>query len=278
MIFASDLDRTLMYSERALEELGGRDSRTLKPVELNDDRWVGFMTEQAFTVLKQLSEEILFIPVTTRTTEQFNRFIIFQNEIQLQYAVTTNGAKILYRGMLLEEWSAHISSVMKSESVPMAELFALLKREGIYFTGKLRQVENLFFYYTLTALPASFNKSTIEAFVSMYGWRVSLQGRKLYFIPKAISKGAALAYICQREGISRIAGAGDSVLDWDFLQKCEYRFVPNHGELANMHGNAAFTVIGQPGVMAGEEILNQIVNLLPLDRQSFKHKEIKTGK
>ncbi|GHH98276.1 hypothetical protein [Neobacillus kokaensis] len=278
MIFASDLDRTLMYSIRAMEELGWVDEYSMKPVEFKDNRWVGYMTETAFTTLKQLSQHVLFIPITTRTTAQFNRFVIFQKEIPLQYAVTTNGANILYRGKLLEEWSAHISAAMKRESLPMAEMLALLEREGFIFAGKLWHVENLFFYYTLTSLPPSFNRSMLEDFASMYGWRVSLQGRKLYFIPKAISKGAALDYICQREGISEIAGAGDSILDWDFLRNCQHRFVPKHGELANMSEMNAFTVIYRTGINAGEEILNQIVNLLPRESHFFKHKEIKTGK
>lgn len=33
MIFASDLDRTLVYSKRAIEELGELDKTVMKPVE-----------------------------------------------------------------------------------------------------------------------------------------------------------------------------------------------------------------------------------------------------
>ena len=56
------------------------------------------MTESAFSMLKEVNRQVLFIPVTTRTTEQFNRFVIFEKEIPLTYAITTNGANILYKG------------------------------------------------------------------------------------------------------------------------------------------------------------------------------------
>lgn len=262
MIFASDLDRTLMYSVRAMAELGGQENDLLKPVEKKDGRWVGFMTEVAYLNLKELCQQSLFIPVTTRTTQQFDRFIIFKKEIPLQYAITTNGAYILYRGEQLEEWSTHILQTMKREAAAMDEMFALLEQEGYVFEGTLRQIEDAFFYYTLTTLPSKFDKNALQAFVSIYGWRVSLQGRKLYFIPKAISKGAALEFICQREGTCCVAGAGDSMLDWDFLQHCHHRFVPRHGELANSLANDSVHLIDQSGIKAGEEILRYFYQLL----------------
>jgi len=268
MIFASDLDRTLMYSSRAIEELGEPKESSLKPVEQKDGRWVGYMTETAYHKLKELSLQSLFVPVTTRTTEQFNRFVIFEQEIPIKYAITSNGATILYRGVPLEEWSNHIHNRMHTESVTQAELSACMQREGFHFDGVMKHAENLFFYYILNCLPTASEKDSINDFAAKYGWRISLQGRKLYFIPQAISKGSALEYICNHEGVEAIAGAGDSVLDWDFLQNCQYRFVPNHGELAKelarVSGTNNHILTKSHGVTAGEEILYQFLKLIPL--------------
>ncbi|MFJ7725640.1 hypothetical protein ACIQXV_05680 [Neobacillus sp. NPDC097160] len=268
MIFASDLDRTLMYSKRAIEELGVPKESTLKPVEQKDGRWVGFMTEASYWALKELSLHSLFVPVTTRTTEQFNRFVIFSQDISIKYAITANGANILYRGVRMEEWSNHILNRLHSESVSQAELLSILQREGFHLDGEKKQAENLFFYYILYRLPAASDKVLIHDLAEKYGWRISLQGRKLYFIPHAISKGSALEYICNREGVKAIAGAGDSILDWDFLQNCHYRFVPNHGELAKVlagvSGTSNHILTKKHGVNAGEEILQQFLKLLPL--------------
>ncbi|WP_223593334.1 hypothetical protein [Neobacillus bataviensis] len=255
MIFASDLDRTLVYSKRALDELGIPEGTRLKPVEKKDGRWVAYMTESSFFTLKELSCHSLFIPVTTRTTEQFNRFTVFTEDIPLKYAITTNGANILYQGELLEEWSNHIFQTLAMDSASPEELLSIVEREGYHFDGQLKQVENLFFYYILNGFPDSFVKGELNELAAKYGWRISLQGKKLYFMPMAVRKGAALEYICQREGMKAIAGAGDSLLDLDFLNICQYRFVPNHGELACVSKKTGLTLTENTGALAGEEIL-----------------------
>ncbi|WP_040208528.1 HAD family hydrolase [Neobacillus jeddahensis] len=266
MIFASDLDRTLMYSARAITDLGMPISSKLKPVEEKDGKWVSFMTETSFIKLKEISHQGIFVPVTTRTTAQFNRFVIFKQEIPIKYAVTSNGATILYQGIPLKEWSNYIQERRQMETVSQIELLNVLKKEGFDLDGEKNQAENLFFYYILNCLPTVTEKEAIDELALKNGWRVSLQGRKLYFIPKAISKGSALEYICKLEGINAIAGAGDSILDWDFLKNCQYRFVPNHGELANLlapvPGTTNYFLTKSSGLLAGEEILQQFHNLL----------------
>ncbi|HJV17288.1 MAG TPA: hypothetical protein VJ546_07900, partial [Bacillales bacterium] len=67
MIFATDLDRTLIYSNRALEEFGAPEKSALLPVEKKDEKWISFMTKASFDLLKEIYNRFLFIPVTTRT-------------------------------------------------------------------------------------------------------------------------------------------------------------------------------------------------------------------
>ena len=205
MIFASDLDRTLMYSQRAIEELGEPKGIILKPVEQKDGNWVGYMTESSFIKLKELSRQSLFVPVTTRTTEQFKRFIIFKSEIHIKYAITANGAYILYQGAPMKEWSNYIEKCLHFESVSQAELLSILQSVGVRLDGEKKQAEHLFFYYILNSLPAASEIESIHVVAAKYGWRISLQGRKLYFIPKAISKGSALEFICNLEGMRAFA-------------------------------------------------------------------------
>ena len=264
MIVASDLDRTLVYSKRAIEELGNDDKFVLKPVEKKDNHWISYMTESSYHALKELARTSLFIPVTTRTKEQFNRFHIFKEDIPLTYAITSNGANIIYRGKWMDEWSARIKSQMTDESVTQAELLTKLNREGFQFDGQIKQAENLFFYFILNSLPPASDRQAINDLAELNGWRISIQGRKLYFIPRAISKGEALEFISKREGMEVIAGAGDSVLDWDFLKNCHYRFVPAHGELARVSGTSNYSLTNNYGVGAGDEIIKQFLDLLHL--------------
>ena len=264
MITASDLDRTLMYSNRAIEEFGIPEGLVLKPVEMIKGKWAGYMTEAAFTILREVNQNSLFIPVTTRTTEQFKRFVIFEKEIPLTYAITANRAHILYNGEPLKEWSEHLIIQLKIGCAPEEELLSALKRAGITLDGERKQAENLFFYFILNCLPTPSELTEIRGLTANYGWKMSLQGRKLYFIPTAISKGKALEFICNREGMEAMAGAGDSVLDWDFIKNCRYRFVPSHGELLKVRGPADITLTDQLGVAAGEEILQHFLKALSI--------------
>jgi hydroxymethylpyrimidine pyrophosphatase-like HAD family hydrolase len=263
MIFASDLDRTIFYSNRALKELGVPEKLDLKPIEIKAGLPVGFMTEQSYLSLMELCRHTLFIPVTTRTTEQFGRFILFNTPCPT-YAITSNGANIIYKGSLIADWRNDLLKQIKNETVEQGELLSKLKQEGFRFEGEKRQAEQLFFYYILNNPPSLMEKEAIKRTAFQHGWKVSLQGRKLYFIPNAINKGAALSFICNREGKEAYAGAGDSVLDWDFLQYCSHRFVPRHGELASIDGLYDLTLTKNSGAAAGEEILLQFLSLLRL--------------
>lgn len=260
MIVASDLDRTLMYSNRALEELGIPEGVELKAVEMTEGKWAGYMTKSAFSLLQKLNSRCLFIPVTTRTTDQFKRFVIFEKEIPLTYAITSNGANILYQGEILKDWQEKITARMKAESSSKQDLLSALVRGGFRLDGHWKEAEKLFFYFILNTLPTASELEEIRKLTSKYGWRNSLQGRKLYFIPEAISKGKALQYICERTGVEAAAGAGDSILDWDFLQHCQFRCVPSHGELNKYKVTGDFTKTNTYGITAGEEILRNFLS------------------
>ncbi|OIK15422.1 hypothetical protein BIV60_09730 [Bacillus sp. MUM 116] len=275
MIIASDLDRTLVYSQRAIEQLGVPLGTVLKPVEEKDGFTVGYMTETAYNTLFELCRHCIFIPVTTRTTAQYKRFTIFEKELTLPYAITFNGAAILYKGEPLLEWSEHIFSQFRWESAHRDELQDGIKRSGFHINGQLKSAENLFFYYILETSLSLSEQQNLSEIVSNYGWKVSLQGRKLYFIPKAINKGAALTYIINREELPVLAGAGDSVLDWDFLTSCQNRIVPAHGELALMNLNKTASITTRAGILAGEQILQYFLTIL---KHSFKNKQVNTSK
>ncbi|NRD80489.1 hypothetical protein HPT25_24510 [Bacillus sp. BRMEA1] len=264
MIFASDLDRTLVYSNRAIAQLGYSKSTVLIPVEKKAQEVTAYMTEKSLSFIQKLCQHQLFIPVTTRTTEQYNRILVFKEKLRLPYAITANGAEILYEGEPLREWSSYLTQILDVGALGMRELLSLLKQDDWNFIGDLRIVGTLFFYWILEKIPSMETITKLQKFVSSYGWRISLQGKKLYFIPKVISKGKALNFICSRERMNAIAGAGDSLLDLDFLQLCQYRFVPEHGELRGVSENWNLLITKKSGVDAGEEILQQFLTLVGL--------------
>lgn len=259
MMFASDLDRTIIYSKRAIEEFSIEEELELITVERKEENDVSFMSKKALEYLNQLSSKLMFVPVTTRSLSQYKR--VYFQEIQSKYAVTTNGAVILYNGEQLKEWDEKISREMTSSSVSLSELTNFLLRQ-FKIEGDLRFVEDLFAYYYLEKEITPELLSELSNSSNEMGWRVSLQGKKLYFVPIPLSKGNAIKYIQEREGISTLIGAGDSLLDDDFLQLCQHPFVLGHGELNRYPLKGHYHVIESVGVKGGEELLKKILSIV----------------
>jgi hydroxymethylpyrimidine pyrophosphatase-like HAD family hydrolase len=253
-MFATDLDRTMIYSNRALEELVPADDVPFSAAEMRDGQAAAFMTTRSLVLLRELAEEVLVVPVTTRTYEQYKRVDIFGRDIPISYEVTSNGAQIYYRGKPLAEWTELVRKRLKEECAILEDMAGFA--EGYRFSGTLKKAGESFFYYILQERISLREKKKLDEEVRRLGWRISQQGRKLYFMPIPICKGEAVKFISQREGTEILAGAGDSVLDYDFLKVCQHAFVPNHGELAlEMPQGFSCRVSEKRGILAGEEIL-----------------------
>lgn len=257
-MFATDLDRTIIYSKKALEDLGPALNEQMYAVEKKADSEIAFMTKKAFGILKEISQELLLVPVTTRTTSQFKRIFIFEDQVPVRYAITFNGAEILYEGEPLPDWRDSISDRLKQESSSLEELQDILQKDLYQVNGDLKSAEGLFLYYLLEERLSANQVQEFKRAASSYGWRISYQGRKLYFMPNPISKGEAVSFVKEREGIHTLIGAGDSLLDEDFLVKCDHSFIPAHGELAGDHGLMTYISTKNRGAYAGEEILESI--------------------
>ena len=261
MMFASDLDRTLIYSKRALAEFNHHDLSSLICVERKNNIEVAFMTKKANELLKAIANYCLFVPVTTRTYEQFSRIFMFSNEIPLTYAITSNGANIFYNGKRVMEWQEIVQSRLEKECLTIDKMIS--KVQHLKINGTLKIAEELFFYYILNEVIPLETIQHLRRFASLNGWRVSIQGRKIYFVPKPVSKGEAVKFIQKKHRIQTIFGAGDSTLDYDFLNICDFSYVPSHGELGKeMKLGDRFSLSQNNGVLAGEEILNEIVKSL----------------
>lgn len=92
------------------------------------------------------------------------------------------------------------------------------------------------------------------------GWTVSLQGRKIYAVPKPLTKSAAMNEVARRAGATLTLAAGDSLLDADLLLAADHAWRPGHGELADTDWSAPHVdVLTENGVAAGEEILRRFL-------------------
>jgi hypothetical protein len=204
VLVASDLDRTLIYSRGALEAHGDL-GRALMAVERHEGKNASWMTATAAAALAELASSAVVVPVTTRTPEQWHR-------IRLpgpapRYAITANGGVLLVDGRVDRTWDTVVAAEL-AQVAPLGEIWEHASRIcRPEWTVKLRNARGLFCYAVLhrKRLPPGF-LAEAAAWAADRGWQMSLQGRKLYWVPRSLTKSAAMAEVARRAGTA--AGPG----------------------------------------------------------------------
>ncbi|MCQ9133769.1 MULTISPECIES: HAD family hydrolase [Streptomyces] len=261
VVVASDLDRTLIYSAAALA-LTMPDARAprLLCVEVHEARPLSFMTETAAQLLTDLGDAAVFVPTTTRTRKQYQRINL--PGPPPAYAICANGGHLLVDGATDQDWHASVLARLDAECAPLAEVQDHLTRTADpLWLRKQRIAEDLFAYLVVERelLPEEWVKE-LGVWAENRGWTVSLQGRKIYAVPKPLTKSAAVREVVRRTGAELTLAAGDSLLDADLLLAADRGWRPGHGELADAAWTAPeITALPERGVLAGERILREFL-------------------
>ncbi|UQZ34464.1 hydrolase [Paenibacillus sp. PK3_47] len=262
MIYASDLDRTLIYSLGALKV--PEDSPGLVPAEIIDGRNASYISQGALDLLRELTASVIFMPVTTRTIAEYRRINLFQETIIPDYAVTSNGGNILVSGDVDLEWRAHIGRLVGLNSAEAGEVRtmvrAVVRPEWIISE---RYCDELFYTYMVyrDLLPLDEINHMAER-LNEIGWKVSLQGRKLYVVPEAVNKSDAIIHVRRTVHSEPMVASGDSLLDKCLLESADYAIAPRHGEIfaeqqaSQVKLSYPFTELA--GVHAGHEIMQYV--------------------
>lgn len=280
MIFASDLDRTLIYSSKFIDDYPS----PVKAVETGD--YYSYMTATAAELLKDLAGKVLFVPCTTRTVEQYRRIGFLQNEVPCRYAVTSNGANLLVNGVPDAVYRAGIMRDMTGECASGPDIlkgFGRLSGAGLW-NAPMRHADEAFYYCIVERDKIPLQElADFSNWAGGKNWRVSLQGRKLYLVPRVVNKWSALQRVAQMTGGNhRVVAAGDSLLDLPLVQGADYAISPAHGELYEQysvsrrcayndgqsnpkHGlykQAQWVFTKSTGIAAGEEIIRTVLQLV----------------
>jgi hypothetical protein len=254
ILVASDLDRTLIYSRGALAATGD-DQRRLVAVERHDGKDASWMTRPAALELAELARRSVLVPVTTRTPEQWHRVRL--PGPRPRFAVTANGGVLLVDGSPDDAW-AQVVAARLARVAPLREIWEHASRVcRPEWTVKLRNARGLFCYAVLhrKRVPPGF-VAEAAAWAADRGWQLSLQGRKLYWVPRSLTKSAAVAEVAARAGTSFTLAAGDSLLDADLLEAADRGIAARHGELvASGWTHPSVAVTAELGVHAGAEIV-----------------------
>jgi hypothetical protein len=254
VLIASDLDRTLIYSNKA-RQLGADDGPSTC-VEIHDNKQASFMSVAAAEQLVELAAATTFVPVTTRIAEQYRRVTL--PGPPPRYAIVANGGVLLVDGAPDKGWGRHIERGL-AESLKLDDVWSHVAQVcHPEFTVKLRNASGLFCYAVVRPdrLPEGF-VDDISGWAAERGWRTSLQGRKLYWVPERLTKSAAVAEVAARIDASLVLAAGDSLLDVDMLLAADRGIHPRHGELHDQGWSApTVTSTTASGITAGAEIVN----------------------
>lgn len=245
-VFASDLDQTLIYSKKWIES----DDSRVKCIENIEDEPMSYMLLEGIEILKEIDEKHTFIPITTRTLAQYNRIKL---PFEPKYAVVANGAIILIDGVVDEVWKKIVDEALikaMSTSDMKEEISSLLSEDGVQ---KIGNADGLFLYM-ITDVDV-FDRSALndyKDFVEDGLWSIHDQGKKVYFVPNIITKGAALKYLKTRNSYNHIVASGDSKLDESMKKVCDYFIVPGHSKLSGDYNCKS------SGISSGIEIIKEV--------------------
>lgn len=242
VLLGTDLDRTIIFSEKFIEQHNKQDWKDNHIcLEHYNGKPLSYVTKETFNYLYNLLEspydKNTFIPITTRSIEQFKRINLISN---FPYAITNNGGVILKYGKPIKEWTDFINSQKEKLKVLYQEIIDLYTNNPEVYEKEGKLVDELFLFIKIKDL----NKNKVESFLKDLeskllntGWTFTLQGKKLYIIPEYIRKDRALLYLINnhlKEFSNIVITAGDGKLDLDLIEFGDINFVPINSEVYNI--------------------------------------------
>jgi hypothetical protein len=212
------------------------------------------MTASCAAALGRLAVLGELVPVTTRINAQYRRVTL--PGPPPRYAVTTNGGEILEDGKPDRVWAKEVAARL-ADGFPLEEVWSQASHVcHPEFTVKLRNADDMFCYAVVRPkhLPPGFVED-VSGWAAERGWRTSLQGHKLYWVPESLTKSAAVREVARRLDAELVLAAGDSLLDVDLLLAADRGIHPRHGELFEQGWSApGVACTAASGELAGEEI------------------------
>lgn len=227
MIFCCDLDNTLIFSYK--HDLG----EAKQCVEHYQGKELSFMTDQALHLLTKLSQQVLLVPTTTRSVEQYNR--IHLGTIQPEYALVCNGGILLRGGVKDDAWYQESKALVRPADEVIRRAVAALESDSDR-DFEIRYLEELFLFTKSKAPEQSVQRLRQQLDQELVD--VFSNGTKVYVLPKMLTKGNAVLRLKQRlvvDGIvaadrgfatDRIIAAGDSEFDIPMLLAADYGYCP----------------------------------------------------
>jgi len=217
ILFASDLDNTLIHTYRKVKTGD-------VCVEVKDGRELSYMSPEARALLEEVAGKCWFVPVTTRSLEQYRRIDL---GVQPKYAIVAHGALLLIDGKVDEQWAAETRRVLKTR-------LPKLKPGALWHD--LRYVDEFFIFAKSEDPPQAAH--ALGGMIDTDRFEVYAVHNKVYVIPIGLNKGMALERLKKRLPVETVIGAGDSRLDLPMLAAADLAIAPESLKL--IHKAARF--------------------------------------
>lgn len=257
MIFAADLDRTLIFSKRRLDPLGP----ITVPAEWRQGEAFGFMTPKALRTLLALSARTAFFVNTLRGREQANR-VGFISSGWCRYLALQNGLYLYRDGAEDTDWAARVRRTVSALPLGLTGGIdrVLAHLPGIQCLSKQYEYLAVFFVEEDAFDGAACAQLAEE--LAGQGWELCRQRKKLYLSPAPIHKGAVLDRVRTLEDGAEAVGFGDSGFDLPMLEHCQTAWSLRDCELWGRDWGFPIQFSSSPAQAGTEEVLGRILSSL----------------
>lgn len=240
MVFHSDLDHTMIYSYKYNIGLHKR------CVEIYQNREISYMTELSAELLNQVRKQVLFVPTTTRTAEQYQRICLGKQPPE--YALVCNGGILLVQGERDLDWYAESRELVADCKEALEEAQRVLEAdENVNF--EVRNIEALF-VFTKSARPEQ-TICRLQDYLRGSPLEIFSNGVKVYAVPKKLSKGEAVRRFRQKVQAGTVAAAGDSRFDISMLEEADLALA-EYGLRGERIQGEHVVYLGENGVFSDE--------------------------
>ncbi len=223
ILFACDLDNTLIHSYK--HKVDGDIC-----IEIYNGREQSFISSRAVEMLKEIAEKILFIPVTTRSIEQYNRIEWLEGTTP-EFAVVSNGANLLQNGEINLNWQKDFYKNIRPYENELQRQLERFSQDKNFTISRI--VDGSFLF--LKSNDDADIKKVSEEIQGDTNLVVEYSGRKIYLFPPNLNKGAALLKLKEIFEPAKTFAAGDSSIDIPMLQVADVAFA--HRNLKLNHEN-----------------------------------------
>ena len=232
-LFACDLDNTLIHSYKHKTD----DDIC---IEIYNGREQSFISSRAAELLKEIVQKVLFIPVTTRSIEQYQR-IQWIAGTKPDYAVVSNGANFINNDDIDFEWKSYFFTEHIQPYANELDHQKILLSQSPNFT--ICRIVDGSFLFLKCSDDIDVEKISIEL-QEQTNLTVQYSGRKIYLFPQRLNKGEALLQLKQLFNPDKVFCAGDSVIDVPMLNLANIAYVPSNFSFLLSHSyNIAFNSI-----------------------------------